>query len=188
MIIPKDDFSDESFESTEESDTCIDFNEPIGITHNNFQNTEVVWAKRPSLPWFPGIVIFFHIKIPTVHRLLIKYIRILKIIDPHAITKEIKDLMKNIGIPSPHKDQLSDYSVRTFHQNDELFFVCLFNRKKTWLWLTESKMRPFCKENDRMFLETTPLLSSKYRKELEKAYKKAKRYCKAGSNQHLNKI
>lgn len=57
MIIPKDDFSDESFESTEESDANIDFIGPVGITHNNFQNTEVVWAKRPALPWFPGIVI-----------------------------------------------------------------------------------------------------------------------------------
>jgi hypothetical protein len=56
MIIPKDEFSDESFESTEESDACMDLHGPLGITHNNFVNTEVVWAKRPSLPWFPGIV------------------------------------------------------------------------------------------------------------------------------------
>lgn len=60
MIIPKEDFSDESFESTEESDANIDFIGPIGITHNNFQNTEIVWAKRPTLPWFPGIVIYLN--------------------------------------------------------------------------------------------------------------------------------
>jgi hypothetical protein len=88
--------------------------------------------------------------------------------------------MKHIGLSSPHKDQLSDYSqaVQTSHQSDKLFFVCLFNRKKTWLWLTESKIRPFCIENDRLFMETLPLLSTKYRKELDKAYKKAKRYAK----------
>jgi hypothetical protein len=57
MIITKDDFSDESFESTEESDATIDLIPNTGITHDNFQNTEVVWAKRPALPWFPGIVI-----------------------------------------------------------------------------------------------------------------------------------
>jgi len=59
MIITKDDFSDESFESTEESDATIDLIPSTGITHDNFQNTEVVWAKRPALPWFPGIVIAF---------------------------------------------------------------------------------------------------------------------------------
>ena len=56
MIMPKDDFSDESFESTEESDAALDITGPVGLTHNNFSNTEVVWAKRPALPWFPGIV------------------------------------------------------------------------------------------------------------------------------------
>ena len=56
MILPRDDFSDESFESTEESDAAIDFTGVLGVTHNNFHNTEVVWAKRPALPWFPGIV------------------------------------------------------------------------------------------------------------------------------------
>jgi hypothetical protein len=60
MIIPKDDYSDESFESTEESDANLDYNRSVGITHNNFQNTEVVWAKRLGLPWFPGIVSYFH--------------------------------------------------------------------------------------------------------------------------------
>ena len=58
MIVPKGDWSDESFESTEESDATVDFCETAGYTHNNFQNTEVVWAKRPGLPWFPGIVSF----------------------------------------------------------------------------------------------------------------------------------
>ena len=56
MIILKDDFSDESFESTEESDATIDLTGDDGVTHKNFQNTEIVWAKRPALPWFPGIV------------------------------------------------------------------------------------------------------------------------------------
>ena len=54
--MPKDDYSDESFESTDESDAAQDFNEPLGVTNNNFENFEVVWAKRPCLPWFPGIV------------------------------------------------------------------------------------------------------------------------------------
>ena len=61
MIMPKDDFSDESFESTEESDAALDITGPVGLTHNNFSNTEVVWAKRPALPWFPGIVSFHHL-------------------------------------------------------------------------------------------------------------------------------
>lgn len=56
MIVPKDDWSDESFESTEESDATVDDHETAGYTHNNFQNTEIVWAKRPGLPWFPAIV------------------------------------------------------------------------------------------------------------------------------------
>ena len=70
----KDEFSDESFESTEESDATVDLTGDDGITHKHFQNTEIVWAKRPGLPWFPGILI-----------------------DPHKITKEIKELMKQIG-------------------------------------------------------------------------------------------
>lgn len=59
MIVPKGDWSDESFESTEESDATVDFCDTAGYTHNNFQNTEIVWAKRPGLPWFPGIVCFY---------------------------------------------------------------------------------------------------------------------------------
>ena len=46
------------------------------------------------------------------------------------------------------------------------------------VWLGESKLRPFCKENDKLFLDNCPLLSIKYRKEMEKAYKKAKRFVK----------
>jgi hypothetical protein len=47
------------------------------------------------------------------------------------------------------------------------------------LWLPENKLRPFCKENDRLFLENSPLLTSKYKKELEKGYKKAKKCSKS---------
>lgn len=50
------------------------------------------------------------------------------------------------------------------------------------LWLSESKLRPFCKENDRLFLENSQLLTSKYKKELEKAYKKAKKFSKNYEN------
>jgi hypothetical protein len=31
-------------------------NSLAAVTHANFENAEVVWAKRPALPWFPGIV------------------------------------------------------------------------------------------------------------------------------------
>jgi hypothetical protein len=40
MIILKDEFSDESFESTEESDATVDLSGDDGITHKNFQNCE----------------------------------------------------------------------------------------------------------------------------------------------------
>lgn len=111
--------------------------------------------------------------------------------------------MKHIGASAPHKDQLADYSLAVINSrdSDKLFFVFLFNRKKTWLdfkeikektykqnfnlkfiflrlWLPESKLRPFCKENDKLFLDNSPLLTTKYKKELEKAYKKAKRFAK----------
>jgi hypothetical protein len=60
IIVAKDDWSDESFESTEESDANIDLNGPVGIVKDaHFINMEVVWAKRPALPWFPGIVSIF---------------------------------------------------------------------------------------------------------------------------------
>lgn len=50
----------------------------------------------------------------------------------------------------------------------------LNNQKR--LSLPESKLRPFCEENDALFIKKTQHLSSKYRKELDKAYKKAKKY------------
>ena len=56
MILPKDDYTDDSFESTDESDTGQDLSNPEGITHNDFKSHDVVWAKRPCLPWFPSIV------------------------------------------------------------------------------------------------------------------------------------
>jgi len=48
--------------------------------------------------------------------------------------KEIKELMKNIGAKSPHKDQLTDYSTAIVNskKTDRLYFVLLFNRKRTW--------------------------------------------------------
>ncbi len=56
IIVAKDDYSDESFESTEESDANIDYDELPGVTKANFHNLEPVWVKRPCLPWFPGVV------------------------------------------------------------------------------------------------------------------------------------
>jgi hypothetical protein len=56
MILPKDDFTDDSFESTDESDAGQDQNDTEGITHNDFKNHDVVWAKRACSPWFPSIV------------------------------------------------------------------------------------------------------------------------------------
>lgn len=44
-ILSREDFTDDSFESTDESDINQDSNDPIGITHNDFHNTEVIWAK-----------------------------------------------------------------------------------------------------------------------------------------------
>ena len=51
--------------------------------------------------------------------------------------------------------------------------------------MPESKLRPFCEENDTLFVKKVQHLSSKYRKELDKAYKKAKKY--ANSSQQDNK-
>ena len=57
-----------------------------------------------------------------------------KLIDPNKITKEIKELMKQIGATMPLNDQLVDYSsaVVNCKQTDKVFFVFLFSRKKTW--------------------------------------------------------
>lgn len=44
------------------------------------------------------------------------------------------------------------------------------------IWLAESKLRPFCKENDKLFLQHADILHSSYKKELAKAYKKGKKY------------
>ena len=57
-----------------------------------------------------------------------------KLIDPHNITKEIKELIKNIGANIPHNDQLVDYSAAVVNckQTDKVFFVYMFSRKKTW--------------------------------------------------------
>ncbi len=44
--------------------------------------------------------------------------------------------------------------------------------------MPESKLRPFCPENDCLYYENFELLSGKYKKELEKAYKKSKKILK----------
>jgi hypothetical protein len=130
------------------------------------------------LPWFPGIII-----------------------NSNEISKEIKDLIKNLGASFPTKEQLSakEHAISLAKQFDKLYFIFLFNRKRTWyyfkiiyikfifvnfyfiyrLWLPESKLRPFCEENDMLFLKNTQMLSSKFRKEVEKAYKRAKKYTKS---------
>lgn len=46
------------------------------------------------------------------------------------------------------------------------------------VWLPESKLRPFRKENESLYENTLNLLSNKYRRELEKAFKKAKKIAK----------
>lgn len=50
------------------------------------------------------------------------------------MTKESKDLIKSIGAPFPTKDQLSAQSsaLSISKQSDKIYFVFLFNRKKTW--------------------------------------------------------
>ena len=55
-LFPLEDFSDESFESTDESDANIDYKEPPAHESHTFHNMEVVWVKRAVHPWFPGIV------------------------------------------------------------------------------------------------------------------------------------
>ena len=123
-----------------------------------------------------------------------------KIIDPYLVTKESKELIKHAGASlPPSRDHILDHEHEQRHQygppsepasasasasasatgfcftRDRYFCVLLLNRKRTWMWLSEKKLRPFCAENDRLFLENTNYLSGKYRKELEKAYKKAKK-------------
>ena len=56
VLVANDELSDESFESTEESDACVDLMDSVGITKTNFQNLECIWAKRPGLPWVIYIV------------------------------------------------------------------------------------------------------------------------------------
>lgn len=56
----RDYLSDESFESTDESDADFDSNDCAGLCkHDVFYTSEVVWAKRTLLPWFPAIVSTF---------------------------------------------------------------------------------------------------------------------------------
>lgn len=45
--------------------------------------------------------------------------------------------MKQLGASSPHRDQLRDYSLALVNsrQTDRLFFIFLFNRKKTWYFI-----------------------------------------------------
>jgi hypothetical protein len=57
-LFPLEDYSDESFESTDESDATMDHLEPPEQNDYKFNFNEIVWTKRPALPWFPGIVIF----------------------------------------------------------------------------------------------------------------------------------
>lgn len=42
--------------------------------------------------------------------------------------------------------------------------------------LPESKLRPFCRQNDELFISKSRYFSSKYRKQLEKSYRKAKKF------------
>ncbi len=50
--------SEDSFESTDHTDCTVDLCEKEGLSHSSFQFNDVVWVKRPLLPWFPGIVSF----------------------------------------------------------------------------------------------------------------------------------
>jgi len=53
--------------------------------------------------------------------------------------------------------------------------------------LPESKLRPFSKENDKIFLENSALLTTRYKRELDKAYSKAKKFSKVYQEAHDGK-
>jgi hypothetical protein len=103
-------------------------------------------------PWFPGIII-----------------------DPNKVTKEVKYLLKNIGAPYPTIEELEskDSAYDISKRSDKIYFIYLFNKKKNWLWLPQSKIKKFNTANNRLLLQNDSILSSKYMKELDKGYKKA---------------
>ena len=65
--------------------------------------------------------------------------------------------------------------VEKMSSDDEKYhLVLLFDKHKSWKTMAESKLRPFCQENDTLFLEKADKIVFEYqRNHVFKAYKKA---------------
>ena len=50
------------------------------------------------------------------------------------------------------------------------------------IWFGYRKLRPFCAENNALFLKNAHILSTKNKKELEKAFKKGKKFLESANN------
>jgi hypothetical protein len=80
--------------------------------------------------------------------------------------------LKSTGASYPSKLKIKQSS----NDKEKLHFLLFFNKKKSWSWLSESKLRPFCKENDVLFLDKAEkFFSQKFKNEVFKAYKKAEK-------------
>ena len=75
----------------------------------------------------------------------------------------------------PTKNELDN---KPKSNNDEKFHLVLFfNHNKTWHWLSDVKLRAFCEDNDNLFLnKAEKYYDENYRKQVYKAYKKAKKF------------
>lgn len=144
--------SDSSFDSTEITEDTNDLNEPPDVNCDNFQYFEVVWAKRSGLPWFPGIVV-----------------------DLFNLDRDTKDYIRSCGANVPPKNDLEDMK-EALRKDHDMHCVVLFNKKYSWVKVDKKKMKKFTKNNEHYFMQSIPLLGRKLRKDLEKAYKRAKKH------------
>ena len=126
--------------------------EPPDFECDHFQKNEIIWVKRSGLPWFPGIVV-----------------------DLINFDKETKDLIKSCGAHLQSKKELEDMK-QALRKDDDFYCVVLFNKKRSWIRVSKKKMKKFTKNNEHYFMQSMPLLGTKLRKDLEKAYKRAKKH------------
>ena len=65
---------------------------------------------------------------------------------------------------------------QALRKDDDFYCVVLFNKKRSWIRVSKKKMKKFTKNNEHYFMQSMPLLGTKLRKDLEKAYKRAKKH------------
>ena len=80
---------------------------------------------------------------------------------------ETKNILKTAGATYPKKLESSN--------QEKAHLILLFNKNKSWRYMSETNLRSFSDENDSLFLDKAKnIFIQSYKSEVFKAYKKAK--------------